>query len=78
MPHPVVGSPLGLALGDRGLLPLPDALPGDGAGVVAGGTYTLPHRMLDTLTGERFEATLPLRALDQAENVVRCEILDWN
>ena len=44
-------SPLGLPLGDRGLLPLPDALPGVGAGVVAGGPYTIPQRMLDTDTG---------------------------
>ena len=51
MPLPVVRSPLGLPLGDRGLLPLPDALSGVGAGVVAGGPYTLPQRMLDTLTG---------------------------
>ena len=51
MPLPVVRSPLGLPLGDRGLLPLPDALPGVGAGVVAGGPYTLPQRMLDTDTG---------------------------
>ena len=42
MPLPVVRSPLGLPLGDRGLLPLPDALPGVGAGVVAGGPYTVP------------------------------------
>ena len=42
MPPPVVRSPLGLALGDRGLLPLPDALCGVGAGVVARGPYTLP------------------------------------
>ena len=41
MPLPVVRSPLGLPLGDRGLLPLPDALPGVGAGVVAGGPYTV-------------------------------------
>ena len=47
----MVRSPLGLPLGDRGLLPLPDALPGVGAGVVAGGPYTVPQRMLDTLTG---------------------------
>ena len=51
MPLPVVRSPLGLPLGDRGLLPLPDALLGVGAGVVAGGPYTLPQRMLDTDTG---------------------------
>ena len=51
MPLPVVRSPLGLPLGDQGLLPLLDALPGVGAGVVAGGPYTLPQRMLDTLTG---------------------------
>ena len=51
MPLPVVRSPLGLPLGDRGLLPLPDALPGVGAGVVAGGPYTVPQRMLDTDTG---------------------------
>ena len=51
MPLPVVRSPLRLPLGDRGLLPLPDALSGVGAGVVAGGPYTLPQRMLDTLTG---------------------------
>ena len=38
----MVRSPLGLPLGDRGLLPLPDALPGVGAGVVAGGPYTVP------------------------------------
>ena len=44
----MVRSPLGLPLGDRGLLPLPDALPGVGAGVVAGGPYTVPQRMLDT------------------------------
>ena len=50
MPLPVVRSPLGLPLGDRGLLPLPDAPPGVGAGVVAGGPYTLPQRMWDTLT----------------------------
>ena len=42
MPLPVVRSPLGLPLGDRGLIPLPDALPGVGAGVVAGGPYTVP------------------------------------
>ena len=42
MSLPVVRSPLGLPLGDRGLLPLPDALPGVGAGVVAGGPYTVP------------------------------------
>ena len=42
MPLPVVRSPLGLPLGDRGLLPLPDALPGVGAGVVAGGPCTVP------------------------------------
>ena len=42
MPRPVVRSPLGLPLGDRGLLPLPDAFPGVGAGVVAGGPYTVP------------------------------------
>ena len=42
MPLPVVRSPLGLPLGDRGLLPLPDALPGVGVGVVAGGPYTVP------------------------------------
>ena len=42
MPLPVVRSPLGLPLGDRGLLPLPDALSAVGAGVVAGGPYTLP------------------------------------
>ena len=42
MPPPVVRSPLGLPLGGRGLLPLPDALPVVGAGVVAGGPYTLP------------------------------------
>ena len=29
-------------MGDRGLLPLPDAIPGVGAGVVAGGPYTVP------------------------------------
>ena len=39
---PVVRSPLGLPLGDWGLLPLPDALSAVGAGVVAGGPYTLP------------------------------------
>ena len=42
MPPPEVRSPLGLPLGDRGLLPLPDALPAMGTGVVAGGPYTLP------------------------------------
>ena len=42
MPLPVVRSPLRLPLGDRGLLPLPDALPGVGAGVVPGGSYTVP------------------------------------
>ena len=42
MPLLVVRSPLGLPLGDRGLLPLPDALPGVGAGVVARGPYTVP------------------------------------
>ena len=42
MPIRVVRSPLGLPLGDRGLLPLPGALPGVGAGVVAGGPYTVP------------------------------------
>ena len=42
MPRPVMRSPLGLPLGDRGLLPLPDALPGVGAGLVAGGPYTVP------------------------------------
>ena len=42
MPPPVVRSPLGLPLGDWGLLPLQDALPAVGAGVVAGGPYTLP------------------------------------
>ena len=42
MPPPVVRSPLGLPLGDRGLLPLQDALPAVGAGSVAGGPYTLP------------------------------------
>ena len=47
----MVRSPLGLPLGDRGLVPLPDVLPGFGAGSVAGGPYTLPQRMLDTLTG---------------------------
>ena len=42
MPPPVVCSPLGLQLGDRGLLTLPDALYAVGAGVVAGGPYILP------------------------------------
>ena len=42
MPLPVVRSALGLPLGDRGLLPLPDALSAARAGVVAGGPHTLP------------------------------------
>ena len=32
----------GCLWGNRGLLPLPDDLPGVGAGVVAGGPYTVP------------------------------------
>ena len=39
---PVVRSPLGLPLGDRGLLPLLDALAALVTGVVAGGPYTVP------------------------------------
>ena len=42
MPPPVVRSPLGLPLGDRGLLPLLDTFCGVGAGLVARGPYTLP------------------------------------
>ena len=51
MPPPVVRSPLGPPLGDRGLLPLPDALPA--AGVVAGGPYTVSilKGCLNTVTG---------------------------
>ena len=42
MPLPLVRLPLGLPLGDRGLLPLPYAFRGVGTGVVARGPYTLP------------------------------------
>ena len=43
MPPLVVLSPLGLRLGDRGLLPLPDALSAVGAGVVARGLIPYPY-----------------------------------